>query len=92
MKSLSLAPYLANLAVGDAIGHLNLTLMPLRGEGHGLILQENRGQDARVTGEGHGLIEYLLAEQAIAAGQLTVSEISQSGSVPELLVTFICHF
>ena len=67
-KSLSLAPYLANLAVGDAIGHLNLTLMPLRGEGHGLI-------------------EYLLAEQAIASGQLTVSEISQSGSVPELLVT-----
>jgi len=51
-----------------AIGHRNLTLVPLRGEGH-----QQRFQD------------YLLASEAIDAGVLTVTEVDESGSVPELL-------
>ncbi|MFW6106974.1 MAG: ARPP-1 family domain-containing protein, partial [bacterium] len=53
---------------GIAIGNRNLTLVPLRGEGH-----QARFQD------------YILASEAIDAGVLTVTEVDESGTVPELL-------
>ncbi len=34
-----------------------------------------------------GVVEYLLADEAIAAGSVTVEEVSEGGSVPNLLVT-----
>ena len=51
-----------------AIGHRNLTLAPLRGEG-----RQQRFQD------------YLLASEAMDAGVLTVTEVDESGTVPELM-------
>ncbi|MCE5280364.1 MAG: DUF6569 family protein [Planctomycetaceae bacterium] len=54
------------LRIGEAFGHRNLTLVPLRGEGY------------------QGL-DYTLAQDAIAAGVLAVTEVSEAGSVPELL-------
>lgn len=36
--------------------------------------------------EPHGQVEYLLSDEAIQAGSVTVQEVSESGSVPELLV------
>lgn len=62
----TLTPFVETLKVGDAVGHLNLALVPLRGEGHGQL-------------------DYLLAVEALAAGSLTVTEVSQGGTVPELL-------
>jgi len=62
----TLQPFLDGLTPEKAIGHRNLTLVPL-------------------TGEGRGRLDYILAADAIAAGKLTVTEISQGGSVPELL-------
>jgi len=62
----TLGPVVGQLQVGDPIGHLNLTLVPLRGE--------RRGQ-----------LEYLLSMDALAAGTLTITEVSEGGSVPELL-------
>jgi hypothetical protein len=38
-------------------------------------------------GEAEGGVEYLLSDEAIAAGTVTVEEISETGSVPELRVT-----
>lgn len=38
-------------------------------------------------GEGSGHLDYILAADAIAAGQLNVTEISEGGSVPELLAS-----
>lgn len=61
-----LQPFIESLQVGDPLGHLNLTLVPLRG---------SRPR----------MIEYLLAEHAIRDGLLSITEISQAGSVPELL-------
>jgi hypothetical protein len=66
-KSTTLAPFIETLKVGDGMGHLNLTLVPLRGEGHGHL-------------------DYTLAADAIAAGVLTVTEVSEGGSVPQLAV------
>ena len=54
------------LQAGDPVGHLNLTLVPLRGEGRGRL-------------------DYILAAEALEAGTLEVAEVSDSGSVPELL-------
>ena len=34
----------------------------------------------------NGLVDYLLADEALAAGTVTVSEVGESGSVPDLLV------
>lgn len=53
---------------GTAIGHRNLTLVPLRGEGH----------QARFK-------DYILVSEAIDAGVLTVTEVDECGTVPELL-------
>ena len=61
-----LKKHIEPLKVGEGIGHRNLTLMPLRGEGRGRL-------------------EYVLAAEAIEAGELTVTEVDESGSVPELL-------
>jgi len=36
--------------------------------------------------EGDGAVDYLLADEAIAAGAVTVEEVGESGSVPDLLV------
>jgi len=40
-----------------------------------------------LRGGWHERIEYLLAAEAIEAGMLTITEVSESGSVPELLAT-----
>jgi len=40
-----------------------------------------------LSGQPASNVEYVLAADAIAAGHLTISEVDQSGSVPELLVT-----
>jgi len=63
----TLKPFVEMLKVGDGIGHLNLMLVPLRGEGHGQL-------------------DYILGADAIVAGQLHVTEVSEGGHVPELLV------
>ena len=60
-KSRTLRPFVEALTVGDPIGHLNLTLVPLRGEGHQRL-------------------DYVLAADAIEAGTLEVTEVSESGS------------
>jgi len=65
-KARTLAKVVAMLEVAEVIGHRNLTLAPLRGEGR------------RRLG-------YILAAEAISAGTLTVTEVDESGSVPELL-------
>ena len=62
-----LRPFVASLVVGDPINHLNLTVIPLRGNGQAPI-------------------DYVLGSDAIEAGTLTVTEIDEGGSVPELLV------
>lgn len=66
--SKTLKPFICGLDIGNPIGHLNLTLVPLRGDGHGQL-------------------EYLLAADAIEAGQLIVTEVDEGGNVPELMVT-----
>ena len=58
----TLRPFVDALEIGDPIGHQNLTLVPLRGGGHGRL-------------------DYLLAQEAISTGQLTVTEISEGGSI-----------
>lgn len=68
MSTILLKTILPAWKPGPAIGHRNLTLVPLSGGGH-----QPRFQD------------YLLASEAIDAGVLTVTEVSESGSVPELL-------
>lgn len=68
-KPNTLAPFTEMLHVGDGMGHLNLTLVPLTG------------------GEGRGHLDYVLAADAIAAGVLTVTEVSEGGTVPQLAVT-----
>ena len=65
-RTKTLRKYVEKLETAEAIGHLNLTLVPLRGAGHGRL-------------------DYILSEEAIGAGMLTVTEVSESGSVPELL-------
>jgi len=64
----TLQPFLADLEVGQALTHLNLTLVPLRGEGHGQL-------------------DYILGADAIDSGTLVVTEVDESGSVSDLLVT-----
>jgi hypothetical protein len=39
------------------------------------------------TGTGVGGVDYLLSDEAIPTGALTVEEVSESGSVPDLLVS-----
>ncbi len=39
-----------------------------------------------ITSQSSGSVEYMLAEEAIAAGLLMITEVDDSGSVPELLV------
>ena len=65
-KARTLAEVVATLEVAEVIGHRNLTLAPLRGEGRRRL-------------------EYILAAEAISAGTLTVTEVNESGSMPELL-------
>ena len=65
-KARTLAKVVANLKAANAIGHRNLTLVPL-------------------WGEGHRRLDYLLAAEAISSGKLTITEVDESGSVPELL-------
>jgi hypothetical protein len=64
----TLQPFLKGIQVGDALGHANLTVIPLR----------------RPKASG---LDYLLAAEAIKASWLAVTEVSESGSVPELLAT-----
>jgi hypothetical protein len=66
MSTIKLEDLLPAWTVGTAVGHRNLTLVPLIGGGH------------RFQG-------YLLASEAIDAKLLTITEVSESGSVPELL-------
>ena len=68
MDTIQLKDILPAWTPGTAIGHRNLTLVPLQGAGH-----QARFQD------------YLLASEAIDAGVLTVTEVDESGTVPELL-------
>jgi hypothetical protein len=68
MTTIQMKDILPAWTPATAIGHRNLTLVPLRGEGH-----QQRFQD------------YLLASEAIDAGVLTVTEVDESGTVPELL-------
>lgn len=60
-------PTLAEIQVGNPIGHEALTVFPL------------------VTGGGSD-VDYLLSDEAIAAGTLTVEKVGEAGSVPTLLV------
>ena len=62
----TLKPFLEEIQAGPPIGHRNLQLVPLQGDG------QNAG-------------EYVLAADAIEQGVLTVSEVDESGQVPELL-------
>jgi len=62
----TLTPFLHGVDIGKAIGHLNLTLVPLRG-----------GRREH--------LDYVPGSAAIAAGMLTITEVSDGGSVPELL-------
>ena len=66
--SKTLRPFISSLEIGAPISHLNLTLIPLKGDGHA------------------GL-DYILGADAIEADTLTVTEVSEGGSIPELLVT-----
>ena len=66
----TLKPFVELLTAENAIGHANLTLVPLRGE---------------VT----GTLSYILGVDALEAGTLEVTEISESGSVPELLAVTV---
>jgi hypothetical protein len=43
-----------------------------------------------LAGDVSGHLDYILAEDAIKAGNFSVTEVSDSGSVPELLVTNSC--
>jgi len=65
-KARTLAKEVATLEVIEAVGHRNLTLVPLRGQGRRHL-------------------DYILAAEAISNGTLTVTEVDESGSVPELL-------
>ena len=67
-ESKLLKPFISELEVGNPLGHLNLTLVPLRGKRSGYM-------------------SYLLAADAITTGQLTVTEVDEGGSVPEIMVT-----
>ena len=64
----TLQPFVVPLVMGDPISHLNLTIIPLKGNGQAPI-------------------DYVLGSDAIEAGTLTITEISEGGSVTELLVT-----
>ena len=68
MTTINMKDVLPEWTPATAIGHRNLTLVPLRGEG-----RQQRFQD------------YLLASEAMDAGVLTVTEVDESGTVPELL-------
>lgn len=68
MTTIQMKDVLPKWTPATAMSHRNLTLVPLRGEGH-----QGRFQD------------YLLASEAIDAGVLTVTEVDESGAVPELL-------
>lgn len=68
MNTVQMKDILPAWTPGTAIGHRNLTLVPLQGEGHQARFQN-----------------YLLASEAIDAGVLTVTEVDESGTVPELL-------
>ena len=65
-NSETLRTFVDQLTARDPIGHANLTLVPL-------------------WGEGHGQLAYQLASEALRAGTLTITEVDESGSVPELL-------
>jgi len=66
-KSYRLEPFVADLEVGEPVGHQHLTLVPLAGGRAGQL-------PCRLAGE------------ALAAGTLRVSEVSEGGHVPELAV------
>ena len=63
----TLKEHVGTVGMKDPFGHLNLTMVPL-------------------TGNGNPKMDYILLSGAIEAGLLTVSEVSEAGSVPELLV------
>jgi len=62
----TLRQFMEGLQPGDPIGHLNLTLVPLRG-----------GRREHLN--------YVLSADALSTGTLAITEISEGGSVPELL-------
>lgn len=68
MTTIQMKDILPTWTPGTAIGHRNLTLVPLRGAAH-----QPRFHN------------YLLASEAISAGVLTITEVDESGTVPELL-------
>lgn len=65
--SKTLQQFVETLEVGEAIGHQNLTLVPLTGR------------------EGRERLDYILGADAIEAGTVTITEVDESGSVPDLL-------
>jgi len=68
MKTIQLKEILPSLACEQAMGHRNLTLVP-------------------VCGGGDRFQGYLLAEEAMEAGVLVVTEVDEAGTVSELLAT-----
>jgi ribA/ribD-fused uncharacterized protein len=64
--AVTLQPFLTGLEMGDPISHENLTLVPLRGEGHEML-------------------DYDLSREALTAGSLSIQEVDEDGSVPDLL-------
>ena len=64
----TLRTFIGSLEAGEPLSHLNLTIIPLKGNGQPPI-------------------DYVLGADAIEAGTLTVTEVDESGSVPELIVT-----
>ena len=59
-RTKTLQKYVEKLETATAIDHLNLTLVPLRGQ--------ERAQ-----------LDYILSEEAIEAGTLTVTEVDEGG-------------
>ena len=68
MTTINMKDVLPEWTPATVIGHRNLTLVPLRGEGHRQRFQN-----------------YLLASEAIDADVLTITEVDEAGTVPELL-------
>ena len=66
-ESQTLRPFLEGLSASDPLSHLNLTVVP-------------------IAGNGHPPLAYTLAADAIEADALDITEVSEDGSVPELLV------
>src|SRR5208282_2123034 len=62
-----------DVRVGEPLVYNSLAVFPLFSESATFAEEENR-------------LDYLLAHEAMAAGTVTVREVSDAGSVPDLLV------